>query len=334
MQTTLRCYRESFGLMLQGRNRAEWNVLMTRVLITGGAGFIGSHLAHAFVEQGAQVRVLDNLSSGTLDNLEPFRDRIDFLHDDVLSADVALSACRDVDYVFHEAAIPSVPKSVSDPIGTDGPNLRGTLNMLEASRQSGVKRFVFAASSAAYGNDPVIPKREDMLPAPISPYAVQKVASELYLQSYAHVYGLETVALRYFNVFGPRQDPSSQYSGVLARFISLMSNGYTPTIFGDGETSRDFVYVDNVVRANMLAASASSAVSGQIFNVATGQRVTLNSAYEVIRRLTGYSGGVRYEAPREGDVRHSVADLAKAKTGLGYEPTVTFEEGLTKMLRS
>ena len=306
---------------------------MARVLITGGAGFIGSHLATAFVEQGAQVRVLDNLSSGTLDNLAAIRDRVDFLHADILDVDAVATASRDVDYVFHEAAIPSVPKSVADPIGTDGPNLRGTLNLLEAARQSGVKRFVFAASSAAYGNDPVLPKTEQMLPSPISPYAVQKVASELYLQSYARVFGLQTVALRYFNVFGPRQDPSSQYSGVLARFISMMAAGETPTIYGDGETSRDFVYVENVVQANMRAAKAPDHVSGQIYNVATGRSITLTQAYQAIKDATHYQGDVRYEAERLGDVRHSAADISKARRELGYEPAIRFEDGLAQMLQ-
>lgn len=305
---------------------------MTRVLITGGAGFIGSHLAYAFVEQGAQVRVLDNLSSGVLDNLSGIRDRIEFLHADVLDVDAVNIASRDVDYVFHEAAIPSVPKSITDPIGTDSPNLRGTLNMLEAARKNNVRRFVFAASSAAYGNDLQLPKTEVMLPSPISPYAVQKIASEFYLRSYAKVFGLETVALRYFNVFGPRQDPSSQYSGVLARFISLMSEGKTPTIFGDGETSRDFVYVDNVVCANMLAAKAPAHVAGQVYNIATGRRVTLNQAFQVIKTLTQYEGGAHYEDERLGDVRHSVADISKAKQDLSYDPAVSFEEGLAKML--
>jgi UDP-glucose 4-epimerase len=305
---------------------------MARVLITGGAGFIGSHLAYAFVEQGAQVRVLDNLSSGSRENLLGISDRIEFLHADVLDIDAVNIASRDADYVFHEAAIPSVPKSVDDPIGTDGPNLRGTLNVLEAARKNHVKRLVFAASSAAYGNDPSLPKTEVMLPSPVSPYAVQKVSSELYLRSYAQVFGVSTVALRYFNVFGPRQDPSSQYSGVLARFISLMSSGETPTIFGDGETSRDFVYIDNVIRANVLAAKAPAHVAGQVYNIATGRRITLNQAFQVIKSLTQYQGEVRYEAERLGDVRHSVADISKAKKDLGYDPLISFEEGLTKML--
>ncbi len=305
---------------------------MSRVLVTGAAGFIGSHLVHAFLQDGAQVRGLDNLSSGRVENLDGIRDRIDFRTADVQDQDALRSACEGVDYVFHEAAIPSVPKSVHDPIGTDGPNLGGTLKLLEAARQAGVKRFIFAASSAIYGNNPTLPKREDMLPEPVSPYAVQKMASELYMSSYAQVFGLETVALRYFNIFGPRQDPSSQYSGVLARFISLMSSNETPTIFGDGETSRDFTYIDNVVQANKLAAKAGSTVSGRVYNVATGVRVTLNQAYAVIRDISGYTGDVKYMPEREGDVRHSVADISRAQTELGYRVVATFEEGLRKML--
>jgi UDP-glucose 4-epimerase len=306
---------------------------MSRVLITGGAGFIGSHLVHSFAGEGAQVRVLDNLSSGHLENLEAVRDRIEFIEGDVQDPDATAAACVGVDYVFHEAAIPSVPKSVADPIGTDGPNLRGTLQMLEAARKAGVKRFVFAASSAAYGNNPVLPKREDMLPEPVSPYAVQKVASELYMSSYAQVFGLETVALRYFNIFGARQDPTSQYSGVLARFLSLMSRNEAPTIFGDGETSRDFTHVDNVVQANMLAVKAPSSVSGGVYNIATGHRVTLTQAFETISRIMGFEGKAQYLPEREGDIRHSVADISRAQALLGYRVAVSFEEGLEKMLR-
>ncbi len=221
---------------------------------------------------------------------------------------------------------------MADPVGTNGPNLDGTLAVLEAARGAGVKRVIYAASSAAYGDDPALPKREDMLPSPISPYAVQKVAGEHYLASYTRVYGLETVALRYFNVFGPRQDPTSQYSGVLARFISLMLKGETPTIFGDGSTSRDFVYIDNVVSANLKAAIAPRTAAGKVFNVATGDRTTLLEAYEAVKEITGYSGGINFQPEREGDIRHSLADISLARRELGYEVLASFREGLEKTI--
>ena len=243
------------------------------------------------------------------------------------------SACNGVDYVFHEAAIPSVPKSVNDPVGTNGPNLTGTLNVLEAARQAGVKRLLYAASSAAYGDNPTMPKTEAMLPEPISPYAVQKVAGEHYLSSYYRVYGLETVSLRYFNIFGPRQDPSSQYSGVLARFISLMLAGEAPTIYGDGLTSRDFTYIDNVVSANLLAAKAPAAnVAGKIFNVATGRRVTLLDAFAEIKRITGFKGEVRHEAERNGDIKHSGADISLAQQAFGYKVVADLAYGLEQTI--
>ena len=226
-----------------------------------------------------------------------------------------------------------MPKSVTDPIGTNGPNLTGTLNVLEASRKAGVKRVLYAASSAAYGDDPTLPKTEAMLPAPLSPYAVQKLAGEHYLASYARVFGLETVALRYFNVFGPRQDPSSQYSGVLARFISLMLAGETPTIFGDGTTSRDFVYIDNIVSANLLAAKAPAVnVSGKVFNVATGRRTTLLEAYEEVKRITGYSGSINHAPEREGDIKHSRADILLAQHAFGYKVIADLAYGLEQTI--
>ena len=303
---------------------------MARVLITGIAGFIGSSLARALLQQGAEVRGVDDLSSGKLENLEPIRSQIDFRHATIEDRSAMNDACKRVDYVFHEAAIPSVPKSVNDPVGTNGPNLDGTLIVLESARQAGVKRLMNAASSAVYGDSPELPKRESMMPGPISPYAVQKLASEFYLTSYARIYGLETVSLRYFNIFGPRQDPSSQYSGVLARFISQMQAGQAPTIFGDGSTSRDFTYIDNVVHANLLAAHAPAHVSGRVFNVATGQRVTLLEAYEEVKRLTGFTGEVQFQPEREGDIRHSVADIASSRQELGYDVVASFSEGLKK----
>ena len=306
---------------------------MSTALVTGIAGFIGSSIARSLLAEGATVRGLDNLSTGNLSNIEEIRSQIDFRHADVLDEHALASACQGVDYVFHEAAIPSVPKSVADPIGTNGPNLTGTLNVLEASRKAGVKRMLYAASSAAYGDDPTLPKTEAMLPAPLSPYAVQKLAGEHYLASYARVFGLETVALRYFNVFGPRQDPSSQYSGVLARFISLMLAGETPTIFGDGTTSRDFVYIDNVGSANLLAAKAPAVnVSGKVFNVATGRRTTLLEAYEEVKRITGYSGSINHAPEREGDIKHSLANISLAQHAFGYKVIADLAYGLEQTI--
>lgn len=306
---------------------------MSTVLITGIAGFIGSSIARALLDEGAQVRGIDNLSTGSLENIDEIRSRIDFRKADVLDQEALSDACDGVDYVFHEAAIPSVFKSVDDPIGTNEPNLTGTLYVLEAARKAGVRRVLYAASSAAYGDSPELPKREDMLAAPLSPYAVQKLAGEQYLASYYRVYGLETVSLRYFNIFGPRQDPSSQYSGVLARFISLMLAGQTPTIYGDGLTSRDFTYIDNVVSANLLAAKAPAGkVAGRVFNVATGQRTTLLEAFEEIKRITGYKGGVNHAPEREGDIKHSLADIQAAQQAFGYKVVANLAYGLEQTI--
>jgi nucleoside-diphosphate-sugar epimerase len=306
---------------------------MSTVLITGIAGFIGSSIARALVKEGAQVRGVDNLSTGSMENIEEIRTKIDFRRADVLDATALADACQGVDYVFHEAAIPSVPKSVDDPVGTNGPNLTGTLYVLEAARKAGVKRVLYAASSAAYGDSPELPKTEAMLPGPLSPYAVQKLAGEHYLASYYRVYGLETVSLRYFNIFGPRQDPSSQYSGVLARFISLMLAGQTPTIYGDGLTSRDFTYIDNVVSANLLAARAPAEnVAGRVFNVATGNRTTLLEAFSEIKRITGYSGGINHAPEREGDIKHSLADISQAQKAFGYKVSADLAYGLEQTI--
>ena len=306
---------------------------MSTVLITGIAGFIGSSIARALLSEGASVRGIDNLSTGSLSNIEEIRSRIDFRSGDIQDAQAVREASEGVDYVFHEAAIPSVPKSVDDPIGTNGPILTGTLNVLEAARNAGVKRVLYAASSAAYGDSPELPKTETMCPSPLSPYAVQKLAGVHYLASYFSVYGLETVSLRYFNIFGPRQDPSSQYSGVLARFISLMLAGQTPTIYGDGLTSRDFTYIDNVVSANLLAAKApAEKVAGRVFNVATGKRITLLDAFAEIKRITGYKGGVNHAPEREGDIKHSVADISLARQAFDYEVVADLAYGLEKTI--
>ena len=305
---------------------------MANVLITGISGFIGSSLARGLLAEGATVRGIDNLSTGNIANLDEIRSRLDLREADILDASAINDACRGIDYVFHQAAIPSVPKSVIDPVGTNGPNLNGTLSVLEAARKAGVKRLMYAASSAAYGENPTLPKTEAMIPEPLSPYAVQKLAGEHYLASYARVFGLETVALRYFNIFGPRQDPTSQYSGVLARFISLMTKGETPTIFGDGSTSRDFTYIDNVVSANLMVAKTSAPVAGKVFNVATGQRITLLEAFEEVKRITGYTGSVEFKPEREGDIKHSVADITRAQTVFGYRVVASFSEGLEKTI--
>jgi len=304
---------------------------MPLYLITGIAGFIGSSLAHELLRRGEQVRGIDNLSTGKRENIAPILDKIDFREADLLNLEAMKQACAGVDYVLHQAAIPSVPKSVLDPIGSNRANIDGTVNVLVAARDAKVKRLVYAASSSAYGDTPTLPKHERMTPDPISPYAVAKLASEHYLTSFYRCYGLETVSLRYFNIFGPRQDPSSPYSGVLAKFITLMLKGEQPTIFGDGEQSRDFTYIDNAVSANLLACKApAEPVAGKVFNVATGRRVTLNETFQLLQKLTSYTGSPNYGTERGGDIKHSLADISLAEKHLGYKPTVNFEEGLRR----
>jgi nucleoside-diphosphate-sugar epimerase len=301
---------------------------MAVYLITGIAGFIGSSLARELLQRGEQVRGVDNLSTGKRENLMQILGRIDFREADILDLDAIKSACDGVDYVLHQAAIPSVPKSVLDPIGSNRANVDGTVNVLVAARDARVKRVIYAASSSAYGDTPTLPKHERMTPDPISPYAVAKLASERYMISFYRCYGLETVALRYFNIFGPRQDPSSPYSGVLAKFITQMLAGQRPTIFGDGEQSRDFTFIDNAVEANLLACKAPAEVAGNVFNVATGRRVTLNETFKLLQALTSYSGSPIYGAERGGDIKHSLADISAAEKLLGYKPKVNFEQGL------
>jgi UDP-N-acetylglucosamine/UDP-N-acetyl-alpha-D-glucosaminouronate 4-epimerase len=306
---------------------------MATYLITGIAGFIGSSLARALLAQGDKVRGIDNLSTGKAENIVKILDRIDFREADLLDMKAVQSACTGADYVLHQAAIPSVPKSVLDPLGSNRANVDATVNLLVAARDAKVKRVVYAASSSVYGDTPSLPKHEDMPPNPISPYAVAKVASEYYMTSFYRCYGLETVCLRYFNIFGPRQDPTSPYSGVLAKFITQMLNGEQPTIFGDGTQSRDFTYIDNAVQANLLACQAPAGeVAGQTFNVATGKRADLNETFRVLKELTGYSGEVKYGPEREGDVRHSLADISRAEEHLDYKPAVNFEEGLRRTI--
>jgi len=302
---------------------------MAKYLVTGAAGFIGSSLVRALLEAGGEVRGIDNFATGRRENLTEVLSRIDFREADILDLEAMREACAGVDYVLHEAAIPSVPKSLLDAVGSNRANVDGTLNVLVAARDAKVKRVVYAASSSAYGDTPTLPKLETMTPDPISPYAVAKLASELYMISFYRCYGLETVCLRYFNIFGPRQDPSSPYSGVLAKFSMQMLHGEQPTIFGDGETSRDFTYIDNAVSANLLACSAPAAeCAGRVFNCATGRRITLTDTFVALKQLTGYKGTVKYAPERGGDIKHSLADIAQAQKHLGYKVLVNFEDGL------
>jgi UDP-glucose 4-epimerase len=304
---------------------------MAKYLITGIAGFVGSALARALVQRGDTVRGIDNLATGRMENIAELLGQIDFHQADLLDSAAAHAACEGMDYVLHQAAIPSVPKSVADPWGSNQANVDATVSLLIAARDAKVKRVVYAGSSSAYGDQPTLPKHEGMMPAPISPYAVAKHAGELYMNSFYRCYGLETVSLRYFNVFGPRQDPSSPYSGVLAKFITLMLEGKQSTIFGDGEQSRDFAYVENVVQANLKASVApAEACVGRVFNIACGRQITLNETYKLLQGLTGYTGSPAYAAARIGDIQHSLADIGAARAGLGYEPVVFFEEGLRR----
>ena len=304
---------------------------MSTYLITGVAGFIGSSLARALLERGENVRGIDNFCTGTHDNIADLLPRLEFQECDIRDVKGVEEACRGVDFVLHQAALASVPRSVKEPVPTNDVNVGGTVNLLAAAKNAGVKRVVYAASSSAYGDAPTLPKHEGMLPNPISPYAVSKLTGEYYMSAFYRVYGLETVSLRYFNIFGPRQDANSEYSAVLAKFITQMLNGDTPTIFGDGETSRDFTYIDNAIQANLLACTApQQAVAGHVFNVATGQRYTLNRTFELLCELTGFSGRATFSAERPGDVKHSQADISRARQHLGYNPTVDFQEGLRR----
>ena len=304
---------------------------MANYLITGVAGFIGSHLAHALVECGETVRGLDNFSTGRIENLAGLDGKLDLVEIDLRDADATRAACEGIDCILHQAALPSVPRSVKAPRPSHESNVDGTFNLLEGARAAGVKRVVYAASSSAYGNQPGFPRRESMTPQPIAPYPVQKLAGELYMQSYWRVYGLETVCLRYFNIFGPRQVPDSPYSGVMAKFILQMLEGEQPPIHGDGEQGRDFTYVDNAVQANLLAATCpAERVAGQVFNIACGERHTLNETYSVLAGLLGFGSQAQHGPERAGDVRDSLADVSAAREAMGYEPRVGFREGLEK----
>jgi len=303
---------------------------VAKYLVTGAAGFIGRSIAAALLKRGESVRGIDSFITGKRSNLAGL-DEMEFIEGDLTDPAECARACEGGEVVFHEAALASVPRSVADPASTNLHCVTATLNVLVAAREAGVRRVVYAGSSSAYGDTPTLPKHEGMLPKPISPYAVAKLAGEQYMQAFSRVYGLETVTFRYFNVFGPFQDPTSHYSGVLAIFCRRMLAGEQPTIYGDGEQSRDFTYIDNVVHGNLLAAEAPAAkVAGGMMNLATGSRITLNDTFRILRDLTGYSGEPSYAEPRSGDIRDSLADIHLAGELLGYKPVVDFREGLRR----
>src|SRR2546426_11543357 len=300
---------------------------MSVYVVTGGGGFIGSHIVEELLRRNETVKVIDNFSTGKRENVEPFANRAEVIEADIAEAKNLAQFLKGADYVIHQAAIPSVPKSIVDPVSSHNANVNGTLNLLVAARQADVKRVVYASSSSLYGDSPTLPKHEGMMPNPLSPYGAQKLFGEMYCQVFTRAYGLETVSLRYFNVFGPRQDATSQYSGVLALFIPPVLQGRRPTIYGDGLQSRDFTYVKNVADANLLACTVPG-VAGQVFNVACGDRITVNSMLQQINKITGKDITPIYADPRAGDIKHSQADITRAKEHLGFQPTVSFEEGL------
>jgi nucleoside-diphosphate-sugar epimerase len=298
-------------------------------LVTGGAGFIGSHIVHRLQKEGAKVRVVDNLSTGKKERLRDIDSSIELIEDDLTDSRVCDRAVQDVEYVLHQAAVPSVQRSIQDPLETNRANVMGTLNLLESCRQHGVRRLVYAASSSAYGDTQVLPKKEDMAPNPLSPYALQKFVGERYCKLYNDLYGLETVSLRYFNVFGPSQDPWSEYSAVIPKFATRLQSRQPLVVFGDGEQSRDFTYVDNVVEANILAIKAQR-TAGAVINVGCGEGLTLNRLIRFLEEILQVQAVVDYEPPRRGDVRHSLADISLARDILGYQPKVTVVEGLRR----
>lgn len=306
---------------------------MALYLVTGGAGFIGSNLVEALLKRGEQVRVLDNFSTGRRENLNPFRGQFELLEGDICDYQTVQQAVAGVEYVLHQAALPSVPRSIKDPLASNAVIVGGTLNILQAAREAGVKRLVYASSSSVYGDNPALPKQESMTPNPLSPYAVAKLAAEQYCRLFYPLYGFETVALRYFNVFGPRQDPTSQYSAVIPKFITALLHDQPITIHGDGTQSRDFTYIANVVQANLRACTAPAA-PGQAFNIACGERYSLLQLVDTLAGLTGKSPQIQHVERRAGDVPHSLADISRAKECLGYNPLVTLSIGLQMTIDS
>ena len=305
---------------------------MYKYLVTGGAGFIGSHIAGELVKRGHSVRIVDNFSTGKKENIAPFLGKIELIEGDIKDFKVCQQAAKDMDFVLHQAALTSVPRSIEDPLLTNEVNITGALNLLLASRDAGVQRFVLASSAAVYGDNPGLPKKEDMEGLPLSPYAASKRMGELYCQVFNRAFGLSTVSLRYFNIFGPRQDPSSQYASVIPNFIGKMLKEEKPVVFGDGEQSRDFLYVSNVVEANILASQARE-VSGEVFNIGSGERTSVNSLVVKLNEILDKEIKPTYEEPRPGDIKHSYADISKARKMLKYEPSVSFSEGLGETVR-
>ncbi len=301
-----------------------------KCLVTGGAGFIGTNLVRALLDRGDEVRVLDNFATGKRENVQDIVDRVELIEGDIRSYHIVRDAVDSTDVIFHQAALPSVPRSVKDPITTHEVGTNGTLNILQAARDAGVRRVLFAGSSSVYGNTEVLPKHEGMSPAPLSPYAVSKITCEYYCRVFFQLYGLETVTLRYFNVFGPRQDPNSQYSAVIPRFIEHMRRGERPTIYGDGEQSRDFTYIENVVQANIVAATVDGGVAGESFNVACGGRTTLNELVAALNNALGTDIAPIYGGRKLGDVQHSYASVEKFEKATGFSPRVQFAEGVRR----
>lgn len=304
---------------------------MSVFLVTGGAGFIGSHLAETLVKKGFKVRLVDNFSTGLRKNIEHIINKIELIEADITDLDICREIVRDVSVVFHQAAVPSVPRSVEDPITSHKSNVDGTFNLLVAAKEAKVKRFIYAASSSAYGDTEISPKYEQILPQPKSPYAVNKLVGEYYCKVFYECFGLQTISLRYFNVFGPRQNPKSQYAAAIPAFVTAILEDKPPIVYGDGEQSRDFTYIDNVIEANLLAASAPE-LHGEVVNIACGRSITVNQIIEKINKLLGKDIRPVYTSPRPGDVRHSLADIRLAKEIIGYSPIVHFEEGLEKTI--